>query len=85
MAPTYATLVFGYLEEKLYNILETKYDASFAYYVRNNIKRFLDDCFIVLESNTKIEDFYICLNNLHPSIQFTMDTSMFGYYGNIRR
>ena len=75
VAPTYATLVLGYLEEKLYNILENKYDATFADYVRNNFKRFLDDCFIVWESNIMIEEFYTCLNNLHPSIQFTMDTS----------
>ena len=75
VAPTYATLVLGYLGEKLYNILETKYDVSFTEYIKNNFKRFLDDWFIIWENDIDIQDFHTCLNSLHPSIQFTMEIS----------
>ena len=44
-APTYATLVLAYLEEKLYVQTEIKYGKEFARYIKDNWKRFLDDCF----------------------------------------
>ena len=43
-APTYATLVLAYLEEKLYSQVEIKFDKEFADYIKDNWKRFLDDC-----------------------------------------
>ena len=46
-APTYATLVLAYLEEKLYTRLEDV-NKDLAEYVKGNWKRFLDDCFIIL-------------------------------------
>ena len=45
-APTYATLVLVYLEEKLYTHLEDV-NKDLAEYVKGNWKRFLDDCFII--------------------------------------
>ena len=45
-APTYATLVLAYLEEILYSKVEIKFDKEFALYIKENWKRFLDDCFI---------------------------------------
>ena len=56
-APTYATLVLAYLEEKLYVQTEIKYGKEFARYIKDNWKRFLDDCFILWtkgEENLKI-------------------------------
>ena len=35
-APTYATLVLGYLEEKLYVQTEIKYGKEFARYIKDN-------------------------------------------------
>lgn len=46
VAPTYASLVMGYLEEKLYSILPDIFDADFTLYIKENWKRYLDDCFI---------------------------------------
>ena len=45
-APTYATLVLAYLEEKLYSEIETKFGKEFAIFIKENWKRFLDDCFV---------------------------------------
>ena len=45
-APVYATLTIGYLEEKLYTIIETNYDTEFQRYLKKYWKRFLDDCFV---------------------------------------
>jgi hypothetical protein len=46
VAPTYATLVMRYLEEKLRNKLPGIFDDEFAQYIHHNWKRFLDDIFI---------------------------------------
>ena len=46
VAPTYATLVLGYLEEKLYDLIKQQNGDQLADYVKTNWKRFLDDCFI---------------------------------------
>ncbi|OOZ70928.1 hypothetical protein BOW49_13320, partial [Solemya velum gill symbiont] len=75
MAPTYATLVLGYLEEILRERMREKYGETFAVYLKNNWKRFLDDCFIIWTENIPIEAFFAELNNLHPAIKFTMNTS----------
>ncbi|WP_179116229.1 reverse transcriptase domain-containing protein, partial [Solemya velum gill symbiont] len=55
MAPTYATLVLGYLEEILRERMREKYGETFAVYLKNNWKRFLDDCFIIWTENIPIE------------------------------
>ena len=75
VAPTYATLVLGYLEETLYKNIKNDYGIEFSDYVCNNFWRFLDDCFIVWPSNMCVEEFKEQLNSLHPEICFTMDVS----------
>ncbi|XP_014790251.1 uncharacterized protein LOC106883665 [Octopus bimaculoides] len=45
-APSYANLVMGYLEEKLYEEVEKTFDQEYKKHVIKKWKRFLDDCFI---------------------------------------
>ena len=47
VAPTLATLVLGFLEETLYERTAEKYGQDFSTTLRNDWKRFLDDCFII--------------------------------------
>ena len=71
-APTYATLVLAYLEEKLYSQVEIKFDKEVADYVKDNWKRFLDDRFVFWtkgEENLKtfhsiLNEYYIQIKNL---------------------
>ena len=44
MAPTYATLVMGYLEKRLYNYYEEIYGTAETELFIKLFKRFLDDC-----------------------------------------
>ena len=75
-APIYATLVLAYLEEKLYTRLEQEFDLDFKHYIQENFKRFLHDCFILFtRSKHNLEQFHHILNDLHPSIKYTMDMS----------
>ena len=39
-APVYPTLTIGFLEEKLYTIIETNYDTEFQRYLKNIAKDF---------------------------------------------
>ena len=73
-APVYATLTIGYLEEKLYAIIETKYDTEFQRYLKKYWKRFLDDCFVPwTKSEEDLIKFHSVLNNLHNDIRFTLE------------
>ena len=73
-APVYATLTIGYLEEKLYTVIETDYDAEFQHYLKAYWKRFLDDCFIPwTKSEEELKTFHYILNNLHDDINFTLE------------
>ncbi|XP_061194818.1 uncharacterized protein LOC133202982 [Saccostrea echinata] len=76
VAPTYATLVLGFLEEKLISETDRRFGNQFAQYIRFNWKRYLDDCFIFWNrSNEDLQEFHSILNNLHPSIKFTVEKS----------
>ena len=76
VAPIYATLVLSYLEEQLYLRLERDFNHQFSQYIEENFKRFLDDCFILFtKSDNELEKLYQYLNNLHPSLKFTMDSN----------
>ena len=76
VAPIYATLVLAYLEEQLYLRLERDLNHQFSQYIEENFKRFLDDCFILFtKSDIELEKLYQYLNNLHPSLKFTMDSN----------
>ena len=73
-APVYATLTIGYLEEKLYTIIETNYDTEFQRYLKKYWKRFLDDCFVPwTKSEEELIEFHSVLNNLHNDIRFTLE------------
>jgi hypothetical protein len=48
VAPTYATLVLGFLEEKLFENVDQLFGNQYIQYMRANWKRYLDDCFIFL-------------------------------------
>jgi hypothetical protein len=75
IAPTYATPVLGYLEHILYEQLLNCYGQEFASYVRQNWKRFLDDCFIIWNSDIPVEIFHTELNSLNDHIRFTINRS----------
>ena len=75
-APTYATLVLAYLEEKLYVQTEIKYGKEFARYIKDNWKRFLDDCFILwTKGEDNLKTFHSILNELHSDLKFTIEYS----------
>lgn len=76
MAPTYATLVMGYLEKQLYS----KYEQMFGNEDKDDLikifKRFLDDCFTIWKkSEEDLTKFHMLLNSLHEKIKFTMEKS----------
>ena len=75
-SPTYATLIVGYLENKMYIIIEINYGIDVRKYIEENWDRFLDDCFTLLDEN-KISaiDLLNILNSLNPNIKFTMEVS----------
>ena len=75
MAPTLATLVLGFLEEIMHKRTGEKHGQEFSTFLRNDWKRFLDDCFIIWNNDFDIGDFFRDLNNLHRDINFTMDSS----------
>lgn len=74
MAPTYATITLGYLEEIMYEQAEKETGKEFRKYLEDIWKRFLDDCFIVWKTMygpiSKLTDM---LNSLHRKIHFTVE------------
>ncbi|CAG2254179.1 unnamed protein product [Mytilus edulis] len=46
VAPTYANLVMGYLEQQMYRQISVQFDQNFSDYVIQFWKRYLDDCII---------------------------------------
>ena len=75
MAPSYATLVLGYLEENI--IKQKKYSEIWTgSYIKDNWFRYLNDCFINwIFVEDKLRQFHILLNSLDPNIQFTIEQS----------
>ena len=47
VAPTYVTLVMGYLENNLYETIEDRYGTTAKNTFIKNWKRYLNDCFII--------------------------------------
>ena len=59
VAPTYATLVVGFLEIKLFETLEKKFCQHFGNYIRMSWRRYLDDCFVIWDrGEDQLADFY---------------------------
>ena len=76
VAPTYVTLVMGYLEKRLYNTIENKYRLAHKKTFVTNWKRYLDDSFIIWEKRIdKIDNLLEILQNLHANIKFTIESS----------
>ena len=76
VAPTYATPVLGFLEERMYETVKMEKDENFAKYIKEQWKRYLDDCFIFWErSMTDFAYFENLLNSLHVYIQFKVQKS----------
>ena len=75
-ASFYACLTIGYLEE---HILFSRIDNTFihenAQRIKNNYKRYMDDGIIFLPIEVEENLFLKILNNLHPSIKFTLEES----------
>lgn len=73
-APTYATLVMGFLEQNLYQKIEKTLGIEMAKYIENSWYRFLDDCFIIwTKTDQNLKTFSGILNDLHPAINFTSE------------
>ena len=76
MAPSYATLVLGYLENELYSQVSNKMGEEIGHYVYTNRRRFLDDCYINWPyGEDKLKELHDILNNLDNSIQLSAETS----------
>lgn len=76
VAPTYATFVLGFLEEKLNKNLEDQFSVEFKTSIQQTWKRFLDDCFITwTKTKDELNMFYNILNNLNNHLKFTIDCS----------
>ena len=72
-APVYTTLTIGYLEENLYQELNTLFGNDCGTYFMTNWKRFLDDCFVPWTiSSEDLATLHTTLNNLHEDIRFTL-------------
>ena len=73
VAPTYACLTMGFLENNMYKICkEINLRFSSKFY------RFIDDCFVILKNREDAILFFEVLNTLNPHIKFT-DTTHFNY------
>ena len=74
MAPSYATLVMGYLEKQLYARLLEIYGLTETEEFIRTFKRFLDDCFLLWNKPCRnLNELHQILNNLHPKIKCTME------------
>lgn len=78
MAPVYSTLALGFLEEKLYAHVDENYGPAHGEYLRQQWKRFLDDCFVKWKNCIcPTPAFTEILNGLNSNINFVIhaDTS----------
>ena len=74
-APTNTTLVLGYLEENMYNTISSR-DPELGEHIKTNWKRFLDDRFMIwFKSELDPKNFHNFLNDLHPDMKFTIESS----------
>ena len=72
-APPYACLVSGYEEEtKLFpRELPKFFNATQIHLFKQVLKRYIDDSFLPCPKSLNFDQFMLCLNNLHPAIEFT--------------
>ena len=74
-APPYACLTIGYQEEtKLFTKELPKYfKRDEISLIKKFFKRYMDDGILIWPSYLDFNDFFVCLNNLNPNIQFTFE------------
>ena len=74
-APPYDCLTVGYLEKtKLFtNELPKHFNESACKLIMQLLKRYMDDGFIFWQLKLNSENFKTCLNNMHPSTEFTFE------------
>ena len=79
VAPTYANLVVGFLEIKLYTIIEVKYGPDKRLEFEEEWFRFLDDCEILLDQLNLMSatELLQILNELNEFVKFTMECHNF--------
>ena len=79
VAPTYANLVVGFLEIKLYTIIEVKYGPDKRLEFEEEWFRFLDDCEILLDQLNLMSatELLQILNELNKFVKFTMECHNF--------
>lgn len=75
VAPTYASLVMGYLEDIMYSRVMEIYPNN-GNSIINSWLRYLDDCWLIWKANYgNDEPFVEILNDLHSAIKFTNEKS----------
>ena len=73
VAPTYATLVMGYIEIQFYKKCKNDYGVNNGIYLQENWDRAFGDCYITLNTaNINPFKLFDTLNNIHDNIIFTM-------------
>ena len=72
-APPYACLVLAYKEEtKLFPIELPKFFSTEQIQIMKKVfRRHMDDGFLLWPAMLNFDNFIVCLNNLHPSINYT--------------
>ena len=77
-APPYACLTIGYLEEdKLFKTeLQKYFNTGDIKKIEDDFKRYMDDGSTLLPTTIDFSIFLSCLNNLHPSIIFTLEPAI---------
>ena len=71
LAPTLANACLAHLENEL--LIKNNSTETNCPYFPNLFLRYVDDCFALFTSFESADLFLNCLNNLHPSIQFTIE------------
>jgi hypothetical protein len=74
-SPDYSSLAVAYLEKTLYQRSEYLHGLEYANYLREMLRRFLDDSFIKWRMSLgDPKDLLLLMNDLDSKIQFTMET-----------
>ena len=76
-APPYACLTIGYLEEEILFKTELAYhfQETDITKIQDSFKRYMDDGSTILPPSMDCNTFLNCLNNLHPSIEYTLEAA----------
>lgn len=76
VAPTYAILTLGYLEELMYKKCKTIFADNITDYIYNNFWRFIDDTFILWPfTEDALAKFIGLLNSMNSSVSYTVEKS----------